>query len=213
MNIDDLYSKIIEHRNIPLIEDKKISLNCAEARRKLDYLLIKPVNIEKIKIMSLNKYKGAIKGMINGLLKLSMTFDRVTNLQYKSAWDLRELANNLKRNNVLTKFNHKKSKNKKSARKSEIETISDLFKNVRRMPTFEFPFDLENWMKMGHKLRTGEEEIVIDNSTIKKLRTFCPNMQTFYSTRLRSLTLKRSRSIKHLGKVRRNNGLQEANMG
>lgn len=179
VNIDDLYSRVIEHRNIPLIEDKELSLNREEARRKLDYLLVKPVDIEKIKTMSLDKYNGATRGMINGLFKLSMTFDRVTYLQYKSAWDLRVLANNLKQNNVLTKSNQKKSKNKKSARNSEIETIGYLFKNVRRMPTFEFPFDLENWMKMGHKLRTVEEEVVIDNSAIKKLRTSLPEYADF----------------------------------
>lgn len=158
VNINDLYSKVIEHKNVPLSEDKELSLKRNEARRKLDELLVESVDIEKIKTMSLDNYKSATKGLINGLFKLSMTFDRVTYLQYKSAWNLRVLANNLKRNNVLTKAYQKKGKNKKSARKSEIETISHFFKNVKGMPTFEFPFDLESWMKIGYQLRSGEEE-------------------------------------------------------
>lgn len=178
ININNLYVKVIERRNVLLSEDEELSSYRKDARRKLDDLLDATVDIEKIKNISLNRYKGATKRFISNLLKLSMNFDGTTYLRYESAWNVRVLANILRRNDVFAKPSQKKTKNKKVGTRSKVETANNFFNN-REMPTYDFPFDLESWMKIGYKLRNGEEKVANDNSAINKLRTSLPEYADF----------------------------------
>ncbi|WP_134644074.1 hypothetical protein [Weissella cibaria] len=179
ININNLYERIIERRNVTLSEEEELSSYRKYARQKLDKLLGVSVDIETIKNLSLDKYTGATKRFVSNLLKLSMNFDGTTYLRYQSAWNVRVLANSLQRHNVSAKHSQKKDGNEKVDTKSEITVVNCFFNDITTMPAYDFPFDLEKWMKMGRVLHDGKEGAFNENLVIKKLRTSLPQYTDF----------------------------------